>query len=318
MIPTITADKLGALLAQYWYYTCELPDGTFTPGGDHANIVTTRELLSRIDVEGAQALDIGTMEAMVPILLSRRGARVTAIDALDFSRKIELLKSIYNVDFEYHGRVPLGKTKSFLEDKNVLSAFLQPQRPDRGYDLVICSGVLYHVFSPFEVLALCRSLVRTGGLLVVETAASIRDDLSQRWNFDGTRWIYPNGTNTWFPTCRLLDHFLRFLHFQIVDCVYIPQADDVIRVAITARAISELLPLDSEREWFAESTRNFDYEFLCDTTWTKVPASNSFLTSGKAIKHSGIDSVDVHRTVTQSPGVPVSLDRIRLHLSDKV
>lgn len=75
------------LLNEYWYYQIELPDGRFTPGAGHPNIVPTRKLLSKINPSGAKVLDFGTMEAMIPILLSRRGAQVTALDAGDFTKK---------------------------------------------------------------------------------------------------------------------------------------------------------------------------------------------------------------------------------------
>jgi SAM-dependent methyltransferase len=295
----------------------ELPDGRFTPGGNHPNVLTTRELLTRVEPVGAKVLDIGTMEAMVPILLSRRGANVTAIDAGDFTHKIEALKSAYGVDFDYHGRVSLPNTKTFLADKTVFEGFLQPENPPRGYDMVVCSGVLYHVFSPLETLGLCRTMLRDGGIMIMETAASNLDEYSQRWNFDGNQWIYPNGTNTWFPTCRLLDHFMRLLRFRILDCVYIPNYNDVVRVAVIAQAVPDLLATPAEVEWFQATTRNFDYDFFCDLEWAQGPAKPIKVTPGEVIKHADIDSVDMHRCVTELPGLHQDPERIKLRLSDQ-
>jgi len=309
--------KYDKSLNDYWYYTMELPDGRFTPGGNHPNILTTRELLRRIDPSGLEVLDIGTMEAMVPILLSRRGANVTALDAGNFTHKIEMLKEAYDVEFDYHAHISLPNTKTFLTDKSVFKGFLQPNNPPRGYDMVVCSGVLYHVFSPLETLGLCRTMLRDGGLLVMETAASNLDEYSQRWNFDGSQWIYPNGTNTWFPTCRLLDHFLRLLRFRIVDCVYIPNYNDVVRVAVIAEAIPDLLATPQEEEWFRATTRNFDYDFFCDLEWAQGPAKRIKVKPGKTVKNEDIGSVDLHRTVTEMPGLSQDPERIKLRLADE-
>jgi hypothetical protein len=36
---------------------------------------------------------------------------------------------------------------------------LREQLPDRGFDLVNCAGVLYHVFSPLALLAAIRTTI---------------------------------------------------------------------------------------------------------------------------------------------------------------
>lgn len=306
------------LLEEYWYYQMELPGGKFTPGAGHPNIVPTRELLSRIDPKGAKVFDFGTMEAMVPILLARRGADVTAIDAGDFTRKIEFLKKAYEVDFDYHPRISLRNTKEFVRDKTVFEGFLQKKNPPRGYDVVVLSGVLYHVFDLLGTMGLARTLLRTGGLMVLETATSVRDEFAQFWNFNHG-WLYPNGTNTWFVTARLLDHFLRFLRFRVVDVAYIDNVNDVKRLAVTAEAVDDLLYTEQEAEWFFETTKNFDYDFFCDLDFAqgkaaKIPYKPQF---GTEFDHPGIRSVDVHRAATEREPLQPDPDKIKLRLTDQ-
>ena len=308
--------SLEEFMSEYWYYTIEVAPDLFTPGENHPNIIPTRSLINRLDPMGAKVLDIGTMEAMIPILMARNGANVTAIDAGDFTRKIEALKQIYGVSFDYHGRVALGSTKRFLHEKNVFEGFLKDENPKRGYDVVVLSGVLYHVFSPFEVMALARTCLRRNGILIVETAASRDDSLSQKWNYDGNKWIYPNGTNTWFVTCRLMDHFLRLLRFRVLDCAHIPNYGEISRVAVVAQAIDDPLPLKAEEEWFLKTTRNFDYDFSCDIDWAQGDAHEVGYQSGDVVLHPDIESVDVHAMVTTQPPTPQSYERIRLHLTD--
>jgi 2-polyprenyl-3-methyl-5-hydroxy-6-metoxy-1,4-benzoquinol methylase len=310
---------LDEVLKDYWYYTMEVAEGVFSNGGNHPNIVPTRHLLSKIDPSGAKVFDFGTMEAMVPILLSRRGANVTAVDAGDFTRKIEHLKQAYGVQFEYHPRVSLHNTKEFLRNKHVFEGFLQPSNPPRGYDMVVLSGVLYHVFNPLETMALARTLLRSGGLLVLETATSIRDEYAQYWNYNHG-WLYPNGTNTWFLTARLLDHLLRFLRFKVIDVAHIDNVNDVKRLAVIAQATDDLLVAPGEEQWFEATTRNFDYDFFCDLEYAQgkakiLPISDPL---GPRFYHAGIESVDVHLAAMMRPPLAVEQDKVRLRLGDQI
>jgi len=77
------------ILNDYWYYSVELQDGRFTPGYNFNNIALTRNLLKAAKVEGSRCFDFGTMEAIVPTLLAKRGAhQVVAVDACDFQKRL--------------------------------------------------------------------------------------------------------------------------------------------------------------------------------------------------------------------------------------
>jgi hypothetical protein len=136
---------------EFWYYRIELPDGRFTPGFGFTSVALTRNLLRSAKIEGSRCFDFGTMEALVPTLLAKRGAqRIVAVDAGNASDKVQLVKSLHSVDFEYYPRVKLGETVSFARSIG-----------DR-FDIVVLSGILYHVFSPLHLLGYARSLTRLG------------------------------------------------------------------------------------------------------------------------------------------------------------
>src|SRR6266480_4055697 len=167
------------ILNGFWYYSVELPDGRFTPGKNFNNIALTRNLLKAAKVEGNRCFDFGTMEALVPTLLAKRGARqVVAVDRLDFSDKVELVKSLHGVQFEYYGKILLDNTVAFGRSIG-----------DR-FDIVVLSGILYHVFSPVHLLGYARSLARTGGLVIIETAAILDQSYSMQYNFQSDGYVY--------------------------------------------------------------------------------------------------------------------------------
>jgi hypothetical protein len=85
-----------------WYYSIELENGVTTKGNDHANLATTRSLLRAVAFEEQDCLDIGTQEAVIPILLKKGGAkRMVAYDRRDLSDRLANLQRIYGVNFDY-------------------------------------------------------------------------------------------------------------------------------------------------------------------------------------------------------------------------
>src|SRR5271167_532319 len=116
-----------------------------------------RVMLRDCEVEGKDCLDVGTMEALVPTLLARRRAkRVLAVDAVDHCvEKMERVRRAYGVDFDYRSVGLLYGLDEKLEGQS--------------FDLINLSGVLYHVFSPLQILCGIRPLLKRNGLLVVST-----------------------------------------------------------------------------------------------------------------------------------------------------
>ena len=49
------------------------------------------------------------MEGMIPIIMSRRGATVTATDAIDFVNRINYVKRAYDVEFNYLPNMPIHR-----------------------------------------------------------------------------------------------------------------------------------------------------------------------------------------------------------------
>jgi 2-polyprenyl-3-methyl-5-hydroxy-6-metoxy-1,4-benzoquinol methylase len=313
-----TCAEFKRILDDYWYYSVELLPGLFTRSDEHPNIICTRELLSRLDPTGSDVCDIGTMEGMIPVLLKRRGAKsVVAVDALNFSEKVQLVQRCYGQSFEYYPRTSLSRCKELLGDRARLSGFLGQDDTRRGFDIVVLSGVLYHVFSPFQVIGLARTILRAGGLLILETAASTENQYSQNWVFRGDRWIYPNGTNTWFLTLKLLDHFLRFARFKPIDCVHGMGWQDITRVAVAALAVSEPLPLRAESEWFVKTTQNFDYDEIIDLNWATGPAHRVPYSPQRGSTQKEIPgAIDIHQTVTSTRPLQHDRNKIIFRLAD--
>jgi hypothetical protein len=312
-----SSEEFQRILNQHWYYSVELKPGLYTRGDEHNNVICTRELLARLSPAGLDICDIGTMEGIIPVLLKRRGARrVVALDAMDHTEKILLVQSCTGQGFDYIPRVSLSRAKDVLSDRARLSnsgldwAMTNIQR---GFDVLILSGILYHTLSPIHVIGLARTLLRQGGLLILETAASCQDGYAQNWVFQGDKWIYPSGSNTWFVTLRLLDHLLRFMKLKPVDCVHGP-IGEVVRVAVSAVAVADPLPLHVESEWFLKTAEMPEYAEAVDSGWALGSVDIPF-SCGDCVYHPELSgAVDLHMTVKSRPALPHDRNKIILAL----
>lgn len=211
-----------------WYYSMEMEPGKLTPGQAFPNVGLTRTLLQRAELSGHDCLDIGTMEGLVPILMRRRGARnVAAYDRPSaLASRIASVKERFDVDFDFVSGFALAELPAKVNH--------------RTFDVVVMSGVLYHLFSPLAGFAIARGLLRNGGLMIVETAATIADEPAMYWN-SACRF---GGESYFFPSVACLDYFARFLHMEIIDCAYLEwTAVDGLRtarVAFTCRAVTDV------------------------------------------------------------------------------
>jgi 2-polyprenyl-3-methyl-5-hydroxy-6-metoxy-1,4-benzoquinol methylase len=207
-----TADELSSseLAHASWYYSIELLPGVVMQGRYPGFPLLARLLLRRCQVEGASCLDIGTMEGLIPTLLVKRGARaVLAVDHSNLSLgKIDAVQHYHGVEFEYRS---VG-----------LMYRLHEQLAPRGFDIVNCSGLLYHVFSPLSVLASVRPLVKRNGIMIVSTNVTLEPEPVMRFNVAGQ--MQREANTYWYPTARLFDYLLRYLRLEPIDCVFIPHS----------------------------------------------------------------------------------------------
>jgi 2-polyprenyl-3-methyl-5-hydroxy-6-metoxy-1,4-benzoquinol methylase len=238
-----------------WYYSMEMEPGKLTPGQAFANIGLTRTLLRRADLNGQNCLDIGTMEGLIPILMRRQGARdVTGYDRPSaLTSRIASVKKRFDVDFDFVSGFPLAE--------------LPANVGRRTFDVIVISGVLYHLYSPLAGLAVARGLLRNGGLMIVETAAIIADEPAMHWN-SANRFL---GNSYFYPSVACLDYFARFLHMEVIDCTYLEWGTidglRIARVAFTCRAVKDV-PGDPG-DHFLEGTLHTEVDVAEHLDWKR-------------------------------------------------
>jgi SAM-dependent methyltransferase len=282
-----------------WYYSMEMEPGKLTSGQTFPNVGLTRTLLQRADLNGHDCLDIGTMEGLIPILMQRRGARsVTAYDRPSaLTSRIASVKERFGVDFDFVSGFPLAELPANVDH--------------RTFDVVVMSGVLYHLFSPPAGLAVARGLLRNGGLMIVETAAVIADEPAMYWN-SASRF---GGESYFLPSVTWLDYFARFLRMEIIDCAYLEWATiDGLRtgrVAFACRAVMDV-PGDPD-DHFIKGTFHTEVDLAEHLDWKRCrsafPAVAYEAPSWRTLRHQST-SLRALRRATRNAGLKRLSNRI--------
>jgi 2-polyprenyl-3-methyl-5-hydroxy-6-metoxy-1,4-benzoquinol methylase len=277
------------LLKEYWYHTIELTPGVFTPGQSYTNVAITRELLKNCQVEGQRCLDIGTMEGLVSVLLARRkAAEVFAADRLERHCSIQVVKRTLGVDFTYLPSLTLTQLRRRLPEVS----------PNGPMDLIVFSGVLYHMYDPMQGLALVRSMARPGGLVIIETYAAVSHRMTGYFNAAGR--MVGDCHNYWTFSVALLDYLLRYFRLCPLDCRYFDAPDchvddgsRIIRLGVVCRATEAPLP-EAGDHWMI-APRDDDSEYPDWPTSNSTPTVPYRSPAIKFARESG--AVDVHRMV---------------------
>jgi 2-polyprenyl-3-methyl-5-hydroxy-6-metoxy-1,4-benzoquinol methylase len=310
------------LFNSWWYYSIELLPGLVTKGIYHDSLpFLPRMMLRRCELEGMSCLDLGSMEGLIPVLMSRGGAReVTAIDAVDHClEKLQAVKHYYGVDFKYESVGPMYDLHRKLQG--------------HSFDLINCSGLLYHLFSPMTLLGGLRPLLKRNGLLIVSTNIVIEEGFTMDFNNAGR--MQSEANTFWYLSVKLFDYLLRYLKLAPVDYIFLPHTSVQSNLrfvfnkpsgylCILCRATDELLATPDDT-WLVNSQENsWEYKWVAD--WNMAanqPASNIEFRDGlvKQFFREEIPCLDLWSAVRNGPRITSAnspLDSHTLHLSDKV
>jgi 2-polyprenyl-3-methyl-5-hydroxy-6-metoxy-1,4-benzoquinol methylase len=291
----------------WWYYDVELLPGAIAKGIYAADTpMIPRMHLRDCDLQGTSCLDVGSMEGLMPVLMRRGGAsRVVATDAIDHCRdKMAAVRHYYGVDFEF-------ETVGLMYD-------LYKKLPGQAFDLINCSGLLYHVISPMHVLLGLRPLLKRNGLLIVSTP--VLNDESYKMSFNNAGRIQRESNTFWYIGVKLFDYMLRYLKLAPVGARYYPLSmlhsenrfvfDEVAGyLSVVCRAVDDIRPEPGD-EWMVDSAlHSWEYRGLSD--WELAdsqPRSNIVYrgTADRALWRADTDTLDLWKAINENRPVGLS------------
>jgi tRNA (mo5U34)-methyltransferase len=265
---------------RFWYHKIDLGQGVVTPGQPFDAVWDMiRHSRATLDYKDKSVLDIASFDGMWAFEAEKLGAStVVATDCYyeTYRNFLFCREALGSQVIPYYNVSPYALTERldvFLEEN------WESQRPyDRLFDIVQHLGLLYHLRDPLLTLSQARSVIRTGGLLLIETAAIVGETASfMVFNGvpPGPRRIYPDDLTTWWaPTVRCLEEMLRASMFepiessvrtlpvnqltepikQLVRRHLLDQRHTVSRVSLVARAMA---PSEIDPEYYRELTRTY-------------------------------------------------------------
>ncbi|HXR07956.1 MAG TPA: DUF1698 domain-containing protein [Candidatus Acidoferrum sp.] len=285
----------------WWYYNVELLPGITTKGIYPDDFpLLPRILMRNCNLAGMDCLDLGSMEGLMPVLMSRQGARkVLATDAtFHCYEKMAAVKHYYKARFQF---LQVG-----------LMYDLHQKLGGRcGFDFINVSGLLYHVFSPMHVLAGVRPLLKRNGIMILSTNVINRTAFSMEFNNHGKLQTEPN--TFWYLSIPLLDYLLRYFKLLPLDCLYHPytsedparfaQGFDAGYLSVVCRATDDV-PLATKDEWGGISAReSWEWIALCNETMLSgQPVSRIEYKQKKALNLTASDtrSINLEDAVRQN------------------
>ncbi len=193
-----------------WYHNIDLGHGIVTPGRGFDGIWNMiREVMAILDYKDKDVLDLGSWDGLWAFEAEKRGA-----------------KSVVATDTRMQGAENLLFAKQVLESK-VFPLFNAPIQDisnrlklvglDPSFDIIHHLGLFYHLRDPLLSLTQARSVLREGGILLLETAAIDDDERSyMAWNGVGPDFHFYGPSDTWAPTRLCLKEILLRTKFEPV------------------------------------------------------------------------------------------------------
>lgn len=206
----------------FWYHKIDLGQDVITPGLNLDPLWSMiRDTRNSIGYRGKKVLDIASFDGMWAFEAEKLGAElVVATDCYYETYKNFLFckETLGSNVIPYYNISPYdlwSRMDVFLQEN------WKGQKPyDRLFDVVQHLGLLYHLRDPMLSLSQARSVIRTGGDLLIETAVVV-DDNDSFMLFNGippdNQRIYQDMTTWWAPTLSCLKEMLKASLFEPIE-----------------------------------------------------------------------------------------------------
>lgn len=209
--------------AHRWFHSIDFGDfassGRF-PAGQAQNLTLFgfMDMVKHIDLAGMSILDIGTVDGLASFGMKARGAaRVVATDSVQMDTFVEGREAL-GLDIEYHTGVQI---KDFPRLFGPAS-----------FDVILCAGVIYHMFNPVSAFLECRKIIKEGGLLFMETPFYAEEERACIFVNSETEMVNEIFTYS-VPTKNAVLGLLKLAGFQPLAVRTITRPD---RITVLARA----------------------------------------------------------------------------------
>lgn len=172
--------------------------GRVTP--DNWSLYGIMSFMENVDFTGLRVLDIGTMDGLIAFIAEREGAAEVVCTDLYDRGTFRLAKRALGSHVAYYPRTNI---------EDLLGVF-----GAGSFDIVVMGGLLYHLVSPVRGILNGRFLLKTGGLLLLETVTCEGDASALRFNLGEP--VMDEYTTYFVPTIRAVSDMMSFAMFDVL------------------------------------------------------------------------------------------------------
>jgi len=190
--------------AQSWFHGIDFGDGRVAKGRlvpENWSLLGSFALMEHIDFRNVRLLDIGTMDGIIAFMAERGGARDVICTDLYDRPTFLMAKEIIGSNAAYHPRTSIT---------DLVNRF-----GTGSFDIVVMGGLLYHLVSPLVGILIGRSLLKTGGLLVLETVALDGDNSTL--TFNPADPVIDEYTTFFVPTVKAVQDMMTFSFLDVLS-----------------------------------------------------------------------------------------------------
>lgn len=204
-----------------WWHSIPLPDNRVTKGGKSQEVMRheAAHFFDVLDLAGKSFLDIGAWNGGFTLEAFRRGAsRIAALDRYhlpELEEHFNVLKSINYIVQQWSIKAELYACN--LDNPRVdLSVLGQ-------FDVVLFSGVFYHLLNPLSALREVAMLAKD--VLIIETLIDSTNDNRPGMIFYPRNEVNNDTSNWWGPNIPFMIEYLQVLGYSRVDVIHNPGSD---------------------------------------------------------------------------------------------
>jgi SAM-dependent methyltransferase len=167
----------------------------------NASLYGTYDLLCDLNLKGLRCIDIGSGSGVVALGMKALGADyVLAADTKKYDT-VELAMEITGEDIDYR-QIPFER---LCEHEELLGSF----------DVVVSSGLMYHLLSPFELVYVARKLLKAEGIFVLQSLTTTEQQTRAGAYLNTARNINGDPSTFFVPSCAAVAGMLRAGCFDI-------------------------------------------------------------------------------------------------------
>ena len=235
----------------FWLQRIYLGHGVYTLRHPHHNELIWHRLASLLpqELSAVSVLDVGCNAGYFSLKLKQRGAdRVVGIESRqDYLGQAQLCRDVWGLDIDYR-----------LEDAHDMT------HRDERFDLVLFTGILYHLKNPLAVLEDLGQLCSDA--IVVETEAmpekrqnrvfvrigryghaKVTECQTGLMKFIESDELYDDGSNWWVPDTECVKGMLRTAGFKYFSAPhYLTETRLLLLASKKSNTLLELAGLDSD------------------------------------------------------------------------